>query len=75
MFEKSIDFTFSWLENKMHGSNMTIHSDIHWVYKDQTFNVTARFWASQNSFALGKHNWTVAVFNVVFTQTNNEYRM
>ena len=30
-----------------------------WVYSDQGANVRARSKASQNSFALGKHNWTV----------------
>ena len=31
-----------------------------WVYSDPRLNVTARSRASQNSFALGKHNWTVS---------------
>ena len=30
-----------------------------WVYTDLRLNVTARSRASQNSFALGKHNWTI----------------
>ena len=30
-----------------------------WVYSDPRLNVTARSRASQNSFVLGKHNWTV----------------
>ena len=31
-----------------------------WIYSDPRLNVTARSRASQNSFALGKHNWTVS---------------
>ena len=31
-----------------------------WVYSDSRFGVTARSRASQNSFALGKNNWTVS---------------
>ena len=31
-----------------------------WVYSDPRLNMTARSRASQNSFALGKHNWTVS---------------
>ena len=31
-----------------------------WVYSDPRLNLTAWSRASQNSFALGKHNWTVA---------------
>ena len=31
-----------------------------WVYSDPRLNVTARSRASRNSFALGKHNWTVS---------------
>ena len=31
-----------------------------WVYLDPRLNVTARSRATQNSFALGKHNWTVS---------------
>ena len=31
-----------------------------WVYIDPRLNVTARSRASQKSFVLGKHNWTVS---------------
>ena len=31
-----------------------------WVYSDSRFDVAARSRASQNSFALGKNNWTVS---------------
>ena len=31
-----------------------------WIYSDPRLNVTAKSRASQNSFALGKHNWTVS---------------
>ena len=31
-----------------------------WAYSDPRLNVTARSRASQNSFVLGKHNWTVS---------------
>ena len=31
-----------------------------WVYSDPRLNVTARSRASQNSFALGKHSWTIS---------------
>ena len=31
-----------------------------WVYTDPRLNVTARSRATQNSFALGKHNWTIS---------------
>ena len=31
-----------------------------WVYSDPRLNVTARTRASQNSFALGRHNWTIS---------------
>ena len=30
-----------------------------WLYSDPRFNVTATSKASQKSYALGKHNWTV----------------
>ena len=46
--------------------NAQIHYDYplkHWVTlgnSDLTLNMTARSWASQNSFVLGKHNWTVS---------------
>ena len=32
----------------------------HWVYSDPRLNVTAKSRASQKSFVLGKHNWTIS---------------
>ena len=44
-------------------SNSRIQYDFslgQWVYSDLRSNLSAKSWASQNSFALGKQNWTVS---------------
>ena len=44
-----------------HSARIQYNSSLsQWVYVDPRLNVTARSRASQNSFVLGKHNWTIS---------------